>query len=348
MSNSILHKKITLIIIGLLIITPTLLFISEKNNVTYNLRKPKQAYSKAKNNYIKKYGLKENLLKGYLNFKLDLLKDNPLPFQIIKGKKEWLFLGNSYENSFDNAFGNNQFNQEELTLITTNLNKIKAYLDSKNIDFHLVIAPDKNQIYSEFLPYQLKKNKTKCAILLDKLKKETSINAFSLHTTLLNNKNKETLYYKTDSHWNTYGAFVGYKEIISKLNTTKNIITETLDNYLITKTKDYTGDLSVIIQSKNKVERFSFKRKEKIDIDTLSYNLSLKHFKNKKGKKKLMVIRDSFSDNLMLFLNNTFNEVSYIKHQNIDTKLIEKVKPDIVIIEIIERNLINLTRVNTP
>jgi hypothetical protein len=162
------------------------------------------------------------------------------------------------------------------------------------------------------------------------------------------NKQNSELYYKTDSHWNSYGAYVGYTEIMKEINRNNTFKIESIDDYIITKMANFNGDLSRMLLSDKKVDQITFKRKKELDIEVINYSVPIKHYKNSKGKGKLMIYKDSFTNALTPFLNNTFNEVMYVRDINLNTKLIESFKPDMIILEKIERNIINLSQIKSP
>jgi hypothetical protein len=339
----------TIIIILLLIIPNIFIFItSEKPQFNISLNNPKSTLKEVKKYYHKNYGLKNILLKNYVHFKTKTLEEHTLLNQVIKGKNGWLYLGNNYNNSLNNAFGNDAFTAQENKTIINNLKNIKTYLDTKDIPFYFIIAPDKNQIYPEYLPFQLDKKETKATKLIKQIKDQTTINCFSLHNSLMANKQNSELYYKTDSHWNSYGAYVGYTEIMKEINRNNTFKIESIDDYIITKMANFNGDLSRMLLSDKKVDQITFKRKKELDIEVINYSVPIKHYKNSKGKGKLMIYKDSFTNALTPFLNNTFNEVMYVRDINLNTKLIESFKPDMIILEKIERNIINLSQIKSP
>ena len=333
----------------MLIIPNIFIFItSEKPKFNIDINNPKSTLAKAKKYYHKNYGLKNLLLKDYIDFKIKILKEPVLQNQIVHGKNDWLYLGDNYKNSFKNTFGNDDFIIKDEKKIISNLKEIQLFLDKKSIPFYFVIAPDKNQIYPEYLPFQLNKNETKASKIIKQINNQTSITCFSLYKCLITKKNKVDLYYKTDSHWNSYGAFIGYKEIMKKINEKKQIKAESINNYTITKNENFNGGLSRMLLSNKLEDSIVFKRKKEFNIEIIKKDNTFKHFKNLNGVGKLLIYRDSFTDNLLPFLNDTFKEVISIKGHNLNKNLIDSFKPDLVILEKIERNLVNLTEMKSP
>ena len=101
MNKFTLHKKIAVIIIIIMLIVPNVfIFItSEKPQFSINLNDPKLTLEKAKKYYHKNYGLKNILLKNYLNFKINTLKEHALHNRVVGGKNGWFYLGDNYKNS---------------------------------------------------------------------------------------------------------------------------------------------------------------------------------------------------------------------------------------------------------
>ncbi|WP_375237795.1 hypothetical protein, partial [Aurantibacter sp.] len=177
MNKFTFYKKFAVIIIITMLIIPNVfIFItSEKPQFSINLNDPKLTLEKVKKYYHKNYGLKNIQLKNYLNFKTNTLKEHALHNRVVGGKNGWLYLGDNYKNSFKNAFGNDAFTTKEEKKIISNLKEIQTFLDNKDISFYFVIAPDKNQIYSENLPFQLNKKETKTSNLIKQINAQTSV-----------------------------------------------------------------------------------------------------------------------------------------------------------------------------
>ena len=64
-----------------------------------------------------------------------------------------------------------------------------------------------------------------------------------------------------------------------------------------------------------------------------------RRYKSNSNDLKVLIFRDSFSSAMEKYLAESFGETVFIWSSIIDKKLIEKEKPDLVIHEIIERNI---------
>ncbi|OMP32511.1 hypothetical protein [Mangrovimonas sp. DI 80] len=289
--------------------------------------------------YSDSFGLKTGLTNKYLSFKSDILNENPIPNRVIKGNNGWYFLGNYHNNILNDTFGNDKVSIEELESISSNINDINTYLNSKNIKFYLVVAPNKSHIYPEHLPFQLNKNPNKLEQLKEYLKKEIDFEIIDPSESLLQNKNQRQLYYKSNTHWNDFGAYIGYSYATDKINQSFPIPKTQLSNF---SSKTYPlneEDITKMINiHTNETSQFFTKQNSSVVADSLSF--SFQHYLNPDVPYKLLMHRDSFAVGLIPFFNESFGETIYTRGYTLDKDLIEKEQPNVVIFEIVERNLV--------
>lgn len=312
----------------------------------FNLDNPKKLLSDSKNYYENNFGLRTTFINTYLNFKTKILKDNPLPDQVVQGNDGWYFLGNSYEDILNDTFGNVPFTDAELNTITHKLENIQHYLNSKQIKFYIVVPPNKQTIYKEELPFQLTQHTKRLNQLQQYLKTHPSLQLISLEALLKSKKDSAPLFHKTDSHWNDYGAFLAYSETINVIGKDFDIAPLPLSDYEQT-TISFRGDIMPLINKNSNEEGLALKKIKPSKIDTISGVYTLQHYKNKAQDLKLIMHTDSFADAWIPFFNESFGETVYIRNFVLDHSLIEEIQPDIVIFEIVERNLVTLINKKT-
>ena len=147
------------------------------------------------------------LIEAYSRYNLKVLEKSPIPDKLVIGKEGWLFRkeGNDIYRGVD------QFTEKDLESILLELESRKKYIESKGAKYYFVIAPLKQNIYPEFLPdYLAKVNpKTQTERLVAYLETHSDLDILNLNDSLLQFKNQadHPLFYKTDNHWNPYGAF---------------------------------------------------------------------------------------------------------------------------------------------
>jgi len=285
------------------------------------------------------------------------------PEKIVLGKQGWLYLGNSHAKTISKFRGLVHFDSTQLSSWFNYFITIQNYLKSKNILSYIVIAPDKQTIYPEYLPdYISRGKKTPYDQIIENSK---SLNLIDLREPILNEKNNHNhqLYMKSDSHWNDLGAYIAYSIIMDRVKLDLNIDPIFLDSssYHIveSKTSDlmYLGMGSFDNKDENPYLKPNAFGNNKIKVRSVFDDTWVEHnankninktsilVSNKRKNHKLLVIGDSFTDRVSKYYNNTFGEVRYVHNTRYDeadlSSIIDTFKPDLVILEYVERSLPN-------
>lgn len=283
-------------------------------------------------------------------FQYFILKSSPLPKSVIIGKSGWLFLGNSYSDVIYEHLGLSQFFKNELDTIWGNIENRNEWCKQQDIKYYICIAPNKHTIYEEFLPlYYKNQNKTKLEQLKEYLK-EKQFELIDLKDYFYKFDTLQ-LFHKTNTHWNDIGAFLGYKRLINSIQKDFNDLEEfDLSDFKIDTVIKYREDLTEMIKINIKEEHIKLTPKTQYQAIELEKKLVVpeNYFRASDnyeyrykgiGKLKVLVFRDSFSTSMIQFLKEYFGESIYIWHHDFNKEIIEQEKPDIVITEIIERDI---------
>lgn len=324
----------------LLIVPNVILFsdgVGEKKLPLFSFSNPLKSIKEFNKYHDNNYGLKPQMVDSYLKFKSQILNDPPLQNRVLTGKDGWYFLGNQYNELFNDSFGNRPFSKFELEKIKKNIKTIKEELESKGIAFYIVVPPNKHRVYSEKLPFIIEQKPTRLEELNSYLKQEINFELLDLRDTLIASKEKELLYYKTNTHWNDLGAFIAYHKTLNTINL--EVPREPISNYNIDYKPIKRGDITEMINLKFKESAISLSKKTASEIIPLKSKREYLHFKNPKRNKKLIMYRDSFSNAWIQFFNESFGETIYFRDYKISHSFINKEKPDVIIFEIIEREL---------
>ena len=144
----------------------------------------------------------------------------PAP-EVILGTDGWLYyIGPAGERLLDrHVRGRDPFSQDELDRWRQFLVERTRRFRSLGARYVLVIAPNKESIYPEYLPPWIgpRVGPTRLDQLMSSLKSATDLTVIDLRGAVLADKSASILYYKTDTHWNTRGAYVAYREIMRVL-----------------------------------------------------------------------------------------------------------------------------------
>ncbi len=303
-------------------------------------------------------------------FAYDVLHRSLNEIQTIVGKDGFLFLGNHYAAIVDKTQGLYPYKQEDIDLWVDKLKAIELWYKAKDIQFIFVIAPNKSSIYPEKLPDSIvyKKGKTITDDIVRAARKK-SITLLDLRQRLQKSKGGEELYFRTDTHWNNKGASIGFEEAIHFLNSQYGEEYK-VPQYRLHSIRTGSGDLAGFL----KIKEILSPKHEKdfaFDFDTPAEvchgNINLKALttevckmtanpilnifaqdqyminKNAVNPEKLLFIGDSFSTANSKPYNATFGTLWKFHHSRLYGKqladFIEKNHPDIVIYQIVERDL---------
>jgi len=288
---------------------------------------------------------------------------------VIKGKNDFFFLGNKWVNVIDFTTGKRLFSTKELNNFKENFSAKTNFLDSLGIPLYFVIPPNKHSIYPEYLPNNLKRSHKNA--LQQILKLNIGLEIIGLEKALLAQKPtwKDLLFYKTDTHWTEAGAYFGYREMMNRISVkfpeVRPIILSN-ENFEIMPYPtgyDMAGMMSLmshVTDSKMtlvNLQGWNFDlKKTTLRGDTITYNAHENPYtmvgekcvmSNPQRPYSVLFFRDSFSQRLSVYLNQTFGRIIYIETNNPKNEelreLVFKYMPDMVIIEAVERNLIKYT-----
>lgn len=127
---------------------------------------------------------------------------------VILGRFNWLFYAGL--GTLDYYKGANVMNEIEMEDYAIKLQTFSNLCKSKGISFGVIIAPAKEQVYSEYMPsYTLDNTYKRDAKLADYIKSVTDV-AFSYPLTELQYAGRYWQdYSRYDTHWNRVGAYIG-------------------------------------------------------------------------------------------------------------------------------------------
>lgn len=269
-----------------------------------------------KNDYIKQSNLTKGVWFNSFNVKN----------KVIIGNNGWLFYNSCIydEEGLNEYAGFDSWKPRQLNKVVENINTINRWCNRNNIQFEVMICPNKQTIYHEFLPgLYLNKHESRLTQLTNTLPE--IINLETILKTSKKENPKQLLYYKTDTHWNSYGALLATKELRKRL---------------VTKFP-YIDDLSCSI--KDSVINHGLDLANVIGLNTVySDSVPIVKYKNLESQKipHLLIVHDSFLFSLNPSLNQLFTKVtpSFLYNGGfLSPQIILENKTDVFIIELVER-----------
>ncbi len=229
-----------------------------------------------------------------------------------------------------------KFNTPDMEVVTRNANYINEF--AQNFNVYVAIAPTATKVLEEKLPPFANPYDEK--VYIDDFYSALSddVNKVDFLTTLQNHK-EEYIYYKTDHHWTTLGAYYAYTKLCEDMGITPLEIDE-FD--IETVSDEFYGTLfskgNFTFATPDSVETFDIKGGNPVTVkyegsgtetDTLyapshldtkdKYSIFLdgnhplvKISTSVKNGKKLLIIKDSYANCFIPFLTHHFEEIQVI------------------------------------
>ena len=123
--------------------------------------------------------------------------------------------------SLFDALGTEPFYQDDVAMIGNEIIRAANYYESRGIPFLMMIPPNKEGVYREYMPdcYERVWDGNRPAQLEEYLREHSGITVLDPRE-YFNTNRDYTWYYKTDTHWNFAGGYVGSQMIIEALGGT--------------------------------------------------------------------------------------------------------------------------------
>lgn len=269
-----------------------------------------------------------------------------------RGKNDWLFLGNSYDNTVAKMKLATHPDPKVVESVTQQFTKLAQTAATSNIPVVLIMGPNKSSVYPEYLPDEFVPSVRKySSFFLEKIRKIPNLTVYDPTADFLERKPSEGfLYWMTDTHWNRKGAFLAYTGF-------SRLFGLPVPEIGFRQGSEYQGDLIGISKQKDfplhaednweivwKNEPVLTEEKISNHVNgpfgpivsvTNRYPLSEKH---------IWIIGDSFNNALRPYFNAVFRKIRYVGHwsEKLDRlpSELEKAaeKPDMIVVIRVERS----------
>lgn len=254
--------------------------------------------------------------------------------QVLPGKEGWLFYkaDTEEEHPLQDYTGVNRYTEEELARIASNLKDTQDYfLNRWGVPFYTVSIPNKEILYSEYMPETVLRLHTQSreGQLIDYMKNRPDISYFSLKEAFIKAKSDPVpLYYKTDTHWNLFGAYVGLQEIFQQVYG-NGIPADSSCFHL--ESEDHPGDLARLTGVPEQFPTDAYYVPDAGFADPAQYH-----------DQTLLIIGDSFGGDLSEIAEPYYRQVYYVPFKSFHIEDMASYQPDLVIWECVERYLDDL------
>lgn len=276
--------------------------------------------------------------------------------KVLIGKSGWFYFKGEDAKAFDRWYrGSDAITDGEIAGLRDELLKRNEFLASHGIPFLVVIVPEKYSVYPEFLPDWAVPVAVPTALdrIVADLSRHPQLKFIDLRGPLRAAKGAERMYYRTDSHWNYLGAMVGYAELMReamRLVPGLNMASAPRPPY-VPGVDYYSGDLAQMLGLQKELREEDIAPWSKVlaaansrcaqrdkSAETADAEVYVYRCPNAPPFTAL-VYRDSNAIPLIPMLAENFARSIYVSSAQLDAALVDRLKPDIVIEEMVERSL---------
>lgn len=264
--------------------------------------------------------------------------------EVLLGKEDWLFYKTG--KNIEDYQGIEPISESDIKYIAEVLEKAKQYFNNRGIEFFVLIGPNKEEIYSEYLPdnIQVINNDNRVDKILDYVQSETNVDIIYPIQALLDNKQYQ-LYKKYDTHWNKLGAFVATQECLQYLGEP----IEVLDEITIKDGNKISGDLAVMSGTEQYLDddidyeisgyhdEIIVSKISEIPQDYLNYQ---RYESSVENEKSILILGDSLVNDMMPFFAKNYKYSACVHINNYTEDILNQTRPDIIIYEQVERSAI--------
>jgi alginate O-acetyltransferase complex protein AlgJ len=300
--------------------------------------------------YEDHFGFRNQLVHWNTHWRQSIFHESPVT-TTLQGEHGWLYWAR--EGMEENFTGRAQFSPRDLQNWQKLLEARRDWLAQRGGKYMFVVAPNKETIYPEYLPKWLVKNGQpgKLDQFLAYMRLHSTVPVLDLRPDLIAAKAQGPTYLQTDTHWNSFGAFVAYQQLINALQPQfPDLKPLGLDCFSRKCTLGRGGDLAVCLGQEGELPeplRVTFRPQPPLQPlhpvvrDNQNGHHDCTITQNPAHSRKVILFRDSFAEAWIPFIGYHFNQVIYLSHTVWNRDILEREKPDLVIDEMVERKFNN-------
>lgn len=308
------------------------------------------------------FSFRTPLLDVFHKMKYYAFGTSPHPDKLIIGNAGWFFMAGKELADYQ---GKNNFDRDTLQLFLEEWKRRKDYIDEKNIKTYWMIAPTAHHVYSEYLPFNLKAaQSSRVEQLKAYFKDELPELIVDPLASLREHKKDGKLYYQQDNHWTFRAGKVTNEYFIQRLR-------QDFPNHSIplpqkihwNDTLEFNGIHHKVlgIETIGEIRQLpSFKSMQSNEVSKYKFPVVPgfayswdyeRRFKNDgiKDGLRIVIIRDSFGEQIMPFMSESFSESVFIFdawQYKLNEHIIDSVMPDVVLFLMVETHLESIVNVH--
>ncbi len=282
------------------------------------------------------FAFRKTMVRAQAVVRVKWLGDSTSP-NVIVGANGWLF----NRTHFGIRAHNEPLTPEQVDRWRQALIDRSSWLAGRGIKYFFVVAPAKQEVYPEYLPAIVVTGPSRQDQIIAALR-GSNVEIIDLRPALREAKRAQLVYLKTDSHWTTFGGFIGYQSIIKQVSKSSPILDPLSESVLqFSPPVTFSGDLSRLLGLYNSFTEHVVVASAVVPLPPLEGDFTNPAVNAKTRQQgaslpRLMMFRDSFSTAMIPPLSHHFSYAIFVWQQALDRELIRSERPDLVIQEVYE------------
>lgn len=254
--------------------------------------------------------------------------------QVIIGTDGWMY----YTGTLEDYLSRSVMSDRKVFNAIHNLKLMRDYVEERGSQFILTIAPNKNSVYGQNMPYYYVKGsadnnyqKLKEALIRAEI---PFVDLFPVFE-----EEEEVRYLARDSHWTNRGAVLVYNRIMQEIS----MAHETYETVPYEVRKEHLGDLTEMLYPlASELEENEYYQKEWSFsyANEVADNMDVWiETTNPEGENTLLMYRDSFGESLLPFFAEAFENAYFSRLVPYNLTNVDVYQPDYTVIERVERRI---------
>lgn len=259
--------------------------------------------------------------------------------QVILGKDDWLFYNlKSDGDPLGDYTGSKTYTETDLKNILKSAEIIQNDIKNRSIEFCLLIAPNKENIYYRHMPERYPHIDVTRTDVLIRYLDENGIEVVDPKQELLKYSYQYKTYYKNDTHWNQLGGYIGVRSVLEFFG----YDVPGVNDDSIQEGNEIFSDL-LDVSKLHGVFKYDYGLNTKYSVNyreisrTDERKLKVINNENALYDKTVFIIGDSFSTAMQSSISYFFKNVYVIWRDNYQSGMIDEINPDYVVLEFVER-----------
>ncbi len=252
---------------------------------------------------------------------------------VIVGEEDWLF----FNDTLADYQRTNILTDRQMHNAVRHLELVNEYCESNGIDFLFVIAPNKNTLYPQYMPYYLIQGEgLSNRQILDGMLDDTNVDYIDFGTVDAFNDPDAVYYFHRDSHWNNTGAAIASDSILDLIGAGHH---DYLEGAVFTA-EGHMGDLEQMIYPEAVIgenDTVFEVMPEFTYVNEVESNFDFRIETIADGSGSLLMYRDSFGSGILPYMAEPFAHAFFSRSNACQVNDFISFMPDYLVMEKAER-----------